>query len=142
VLDALNDALSSASSAAGGTASGGFSLGSILGGIRLSHAEVGSALVVSTSQQAVDAFSGGGPKLSGDATFEDAQQASGMPDRTTGFAYVDLKDAVPLVQGLASLAGAGSPAAGTDLSALHTLTAFGSGATDGVERFTVFLEVR
>jgi hypothetical protein len=143
VLGALNDALSAAATSAGGSGSGGFSLGSILGGLQLSHAQVGSALVVSTSEQAVDAFSGAGPKLSGDATFQDAQQASGMPDQTTGFAYVDLKDALPLVQGLAALAGgAASPTAGVDLSALHTLTAFGSGASDGVERFTVFLEVR
>ena len=141
VLDALDDALSAAGSAAGGS-SGGFGLGSILGALTLSHAQVGSALVVSTSQQAVDAFTGDGPKLSGDTTFQEAQQASGMPEQTTGFVYADLKDAVPLVQGLASLAGAQSPSAGADLSALRTLTVFGSGTSGGVERFTVFLEVR
>ncbi|HET9115607.1 MAG TPA: hypothetical protein VFN33_05890, partial [Gaiellaceae bacterium] len=141
VLAALNDALTTAASAAGGTSSGGFSLGSILGGLQLSHAQDGSALVVSTSQQAVDAFTGDGPKLSGDATFQDAQQASNMPDQTTGFAYVDLKDALPLVQGLAALAGNSSTIA-PDLGALHTLTAYGSGTSDGVERFTVFLEVQ
>jgi hypothetical protein len=139
VLGALNDALSAAGAAAGG--SGGFGLGTILSGIRLSHAQVGSALVVSTSQQAIDAFTGDGPKLSGDATFQDAQQASGMPDQTTGFAYVDLEDAVPLVEGLATLAG-GSSTAVPDLRALRALTAFGSGESHGVEQFTVFLEVR
>jgi hypothetical protein len=64
-----------------------------------------------------------------------------MPDQTTGFAYVDLKDALPLAPGIAALAG-GSPTAGPDLSALKTLTAFGSGATDGVEPFTAFLEMK
>ena len=142
VLGALNDALSAAGNAAGGSGTGGFSLGSILGGLQLSHAQVGNALVVSTSQQAIDAFSRPGPKLSADATFLDAQQASGMPDQTTGFAYVDLKDALPLVQGLAALAGGTGSTAIPDLSALRTLTAFGSGSSDGVERFTVFLEVR
>ena len=141
VLDALNDALSAAGNAAGGSGRGGFSLGSILSGLQLSHTQVGNALVVSTSQQAIDAFTGSGPKLSADATFQDAQQASGMPDQTTGFAYVDLKDALPLVQGLAALSGAMGSAV-PDLSALHTLTAFGSGSSDGVERFTVFLEVQ
>jgi hypothetical protein len=141
VLEALNNALSAASNAAGGSGTGGFSLGSILGGLQLSHAQVGSALVVSTSQQAVDAFAGSGSKLSADATFQDAQQASGMPDQTTGFAYVDLKDALPLVQGLAALAGGTGSTAVPDLSALHTLTAFGSGASDGVARFTVYLKV-
>ena len=92
---------------AGGSSTGGFSLGSILGAIQLSHSEAGGALVVSTSQQAVDAFTGSGTKLSGDATFQAAEQASGMPDQTTGFAYVDVKDALPLVQGLAALSGTG-----------------------------------
>jgi hypothetical protein len=142
VLSALNDALSAAGNAAGGSGTGAFSLGSILGGLRLSHAQVGDALIVSTSQQAIDAYTGAGPKLSADATFHDAQQASGMPDQTTGLAYVDLKDALPLVQGLAALSGATGSTAVPDLSALHTLTAFGSGASDGVERFTVFFEVR
>ena len=142
VLSALNNALSVAGNAAGGSGKGGFSLGSILSGLQLSHSQVGSALVVSTSQQAIDAFTGSGPKLSADATFQDAQQASGMPDQTTGFAYVDLKDALPLAQELAALMGATGSTAVPDLSALHTLTAFGSGASDGVERFTVFLEVQ
>jgi hypothetical protein len=141
VLDALNDALSAAGSAATGPSKGGFSLASILGGLQLSHAQVGDALVVSTSQQAVDAFTGAGPKLSADATFQNARQASGMPDQTTGFAYVDLKDALPLVQGLAALSGGMGSTPVPDLSALHTLTAFGSGINDGVERFTLFLEV-
>jgi hypothetical protein len=143
VLGALNDALSAAGSAASGSGAGGFGLGAILGSLQLSHAQVGPALVVSTSEQAVDAFTGDGPRLSGDAIFKEAQEASGMPDQTTGFAYVDLEDAVPLVQGLAALAGgAGAPVAGVDLSALRTLTAFGSGTSGGVEHFTAFLEIR
>ena len=141
-LGALNDALAAAGKAAGGTGTGGFSLGSILGGLQLFHSEVGDALVVSTSQQAIDAFTGSGTKLSGDSTFQAARQASGMPDQTTGFAYVDVKDALPLVEGLAALSGASGSKSMPDLSALHTLAAFGSGASDGVEQFTVFLEVR
>ena len=142
VLAALNDALAAAGKAAGGSSTGGLSLGSILGGLQLFHSEVGDALIVSTSQQAIDAFTGSGTKLSGDATFQAARQASGMPDQTTGFAYVDVKDALPLVQGLAALSGASGSSSIPDLSALHTLTAFGSGASDGVEQFTVFVEVR
>jgi hypothetical protein len=141
VLGALDDALSAAGNAAGGSASGAFSLGSILGKLQLFHAQVGDALVVSTSQQAVDAFTGAGPKLAADQTFQDAQQASGMPGQTTGFAYVDLKDALPLAQGLAALAGHTGSQAVPDLSALHTLIAFGSGSSNGVERFTAFLQV-
>lgn len=141
VLGSLNDALSAAGKAAGGSATGGFNLGSILSKLQLFHAQVGDALVVATSQQAVDAFTGTGPKLSADQTFQDAQQASGMPDQTTGFAYVDLKGALPLAQGLAALAGSTESTTLPDLSALHTLTGFGSGTSDGVQRFTLFLQV-
>ena len=142
MLGALNDALSAAGKAASGSGTGGFSLGSILSGLQFFHTQVGDALVVSTSRQAINAFTGSGPKLSADVTFQDAQRASGMPDQTTGFTYVDLKDGLPLAQGLAALSGATASAAVPDLSALHTLTAFGSGSSDGVERFTVFLEVQ
>jgi hypothetical protein len=142
VLTALNDALAAAGKAADGSGTGGFSLGSMLSGLQLFHSEVGGALIVSTSQQAIDAFTGSGPKLSGDATFQSARQASGMPDQTTGFAYVDVKDALPLVQALAALSGGKGSASMPDVSALHTLTAFGSGTSDGVERFTLFLGVQ
>jgi hypothetical protein len=142
VLDALKDGLDAAGKAAGGSSTDGFGFGSMLGELHLFHAEVGDALVVSTSQQAVDAFSGSGAKLSDDATFQAARQTSGMPDQTTGLAYVDLKDALPLVQALATLSGSSGSTPVPDLSALHTLTAFGSGSTDGVERFTVFLGVQ
>jgi hypothetical protein len=141
-LAALNDALAAAGKAAGGSTAGGLSLGSILGALQLFHSEVGDTLVVSTSQQALDAYTGSGTKLSADATFQAARQASGMPDQTTGFAYVDVKDALPLVQGLAALSGASGSNPVPDLSALDTVTGFGSGARDGVEQFTVFLEVR
>lgn len=146
VLSALNDALAAAGKAAGkaagGASAGGLSFGSILGRIQLYHSEAGGTLVVSTSQQAIDAFTGNGAKLSGDAAFQAAQQASGMPALTTGFAYVDLKDALPLVQGLAALSGASGSKSIPDMSALHAVTAFGTGASGGVEQFTVFLDVQ
>ena len=139
VLDALQSALSKLGSAAGpGKTS--LDLGSILGALALSHAVVGGDLVVSTSQQAVDAFKGTGQKLADDGAFREATSAAGMPDRTTGFVYVNLKDALPALQGLASLAGAALPVG--DLSALRTLTAYGSGSNGDHSSFTAFLEVR
>ena len=77
-----------------------------------------------------------------DSAFKGAQSASGMPDRTTGFVYANLQDALPVVKGLASLAGATLPAGGADLGALRTLTAYGAGGSGGVSSFTLFLEVR
>lgn len=140
VLDGLHAALAQAGSTLGGAKQGGLDLGSILSGLVLSHAMVGSNLVVSTSQQQVDAFKGSGQKLADDGSFQEAQSASGMPAQTSGFVYVNLKDALASAQALASLAGAKVP--GGDLSALRTLTAYGSGSTGGISSFTVFLEVK
>jgi len=148
-VDALNQALAglgaaaSAGSGSGssGSGSGGLDLGSILSSIHLAHEVVGGDLVVSTSSQAIADFKGSGQKLTGDGTFTEAQSASSMPGETTGFLYANLKDAVPMVQGLAGLAGLKLPAPLTgDLSALRTLTAYGTGGGD-TSSFTVFLEV-
>lgn len=140
VVGAIHDALTNLGASAGTGASGSFGLGSILGALQLSHAVVGKDVVVSTSQQAVTAFAGAGQKLADDEAFQQATAAAGMPEKTTGFVYVNLKEALPLLQGLASLAGGSAP--GGDLSALRSLTAFGSGATGGVSSFRVFLDVQ
>lgn len=129
-------AIESALADAGKTAPSG--LGSILGALSLSHATVGSDLVVSTSQQQVDAFQGGGAKLADDSAFKAAQSASGMPGRTTGFVYVNLKDAGSALSGLSSLGG-GSGATPSLPAGLQSVTAYGTGSDGGVSGFTVYL---
>jgi hypothetical protein len=141
VLDALNAMLAASGSGTGDPTTGGMGLGSMLGSLQLHHAQVGDTLVVSTSQEAVDAFTGSGKKLSDDPTFQSARSASGMPDQTTGFVYLNAKDAIPLVKGLAALSGSSSASSFPDLSALQTVTVYGSGATDGVDKVTFFIEV-
>lgn len=140
VIDGLHDVLTSAGSLAGGANTGGFDLGTILGALTLSHRMVGSDLVVSTSQQQVDAFAGGGKTLAEDPAFTGARSASGMPAATAGFVYANLADALPAVQALAKLAGATVPG-GLDLSTLQTLTAFDAGSSGGISRFGAFLQV-
>ena len=142
---ALDQALAGLGSAVSGSSSGsgagGLDLGSILSAVHLSHEVVGGDLVVSTSPQAIADFKSAGQKLAGDGTFTEAQSASAMPSETTGFLYANLKDAVPSVQALAGLAGLKLPAPlSGDLSALRTLTAYGTDAAD-TSSFTVFLEV-
>jgi hypothetical protein len=102
----------------------------LLGALSLSHATVGSDLVVSTSHDALAAFAGNGAKLSGD----DAFRAAGVPTQTTGFVWVNLKDALSaLAPFLGSSASAGAAAK------LDALTAYGSGASGGVSSFTARL---
>jgi hypothetical protein len=104
----------------------------------LPHATVDGALVVSTSQLGVAGF-GSGTALAADPAFTAAMAAAGAPSQTTGFAYVDLETAIPLVESLASLAGAKLPASlqGSGLDSLQSLTAFSTGSS-----FTVYLALK
>ena len=77
------------------------------------------------------------------STFEQAQKGVGMPAQTTGFLFVNVKDALPLVQAFAPLLGFKLPPAlqGNDLSALRTLAAYGS-RTGEEQSYTVYLQVQ
>ena len=57
---------------------------------------------------------GQGDHLADSADFKEAKDAAGMPDSTGGFLYLDVKDALPLLEGLASLSGRALPSSTTD----------------------------
>ena len=105
-----------------------------LGQVTVRHAVIGGQLVISSSQQGIAAFRAPGTKLSGDPAFQAAAKAAGLPERTTGFVYANLKAALPLVQLLAPHAGLG------DLSALGSLIAYGT-KTGAESSYTLFLGV-
>jgi hypothetical protein len=75
-------------------------------GVTLHRAVIGGQYVVSTTQKGIDDFRSGGAKLSADPAFLAAAKDAGMPNQTTGFAYADVKAALPLL----ALAGAKLPA--------------------------------
>ena len=105
----------------------------MLSSLTLHRAVVGGRLVVSTTQQGIDDFRSSGPKLSSDASFLEAKKQSGMPEQVTGFAYANVKDALPLLE----LAGVKLPAGMPDL---RTFAAY-SGTSGGDTTFTAFLGV-
>jgi hypothetical protein len=106
---------------------------SMLGKVELHRAVIGGQFVVSTSQRGIDDFRGAGPKLSADPAFLKAKELSGMPAETTGFAYANLKAALPLLR----LAGVEVPAGLPDL---RSVLAYGGQGTN--ERtFTTFVQV-
>jgi hypothetical protein len=124
--------------AAAAVAKGGLDLSNV----PVYHRAAGGQLIISTSQQGIADFSSAGPKLSADPSFKGAQQASGMPAQTTGFLYVNLATSLPLVQALGPMLGLKLPTGSqADLSALKTLTAFGTRNGEDTT-FSVFLEVR
>jgi hypothetical protein len=66
-------------------------------------------LVVTTSRQGISDLKADDGKLADDEAFKDATQAAGMPSETTGFVYVDLDKAVPVVLSLAGFGGVHTP---------------------------------
>ncbi len=139
---AAADALDKAFAGLGSSAGSSSGLGVILGNLHLYHAIDGGTLIASTSEQAIADFQGGGPKLADDSAFKDATSAASMPAATNGFVYVNLHDALPLVEGLAGLMGAKLPAGiQTDLTPLQSLTAYATTSGDETS-FTVFVAVQ
>jgi hypothetical protein len=106
---------------------------SMFAGVKLYRKTMGGQFVVSTTQQGLADFSGGGARLSADPAFLAAQKQSGMGATTTGFVYANLKDALPLL----SLAGVKLPAG---LPSLGTFMAYGR-QTDSESSLTAFLGV-
>jgi hypothetical protein len=97
-------------------------------------------LAVSNSQAELDALRGDGPRLAGDDRFEAALEAAGMPEETAGFGYVDVAAALPLVAGLAPVAGTADALPEDYLEPLGGLVFWGEPAGD-VQRFSLFLAV-
>jgi hypothetical protein len=104
-----------------------------LHGMKLARATIGGQFVISTSQAGIDAFRGGGTKLSNDSTFTGAAKQAGMGLNSTGFVYANAKDALPLLE----LAGVNLP---SGLPSLATFFAYGD-AVQNESTFTAFLGV-
>jgi hypothetical protein len=97
--------------------------------------------IATDSKQGLSDFKNG-TSLTDDPTYKEAVSVSGMPGQTTGFLYVNLKDAVPLVESLAQLSGSTvPPVVSNNLAPLRTLMVYGTGKS-GEIGFTAFLEVK
>ena len=85
---------------------------------------------------------GSGGSLTDSADFKEAKSAAGMPDSTGGVFYVDLKNALPLLEGFAGLSGHNLPPnVAEKLRPLRSLLAWSEGQND--ERtFDAFLEIK
>jgi hypothetical protein len=74
--------------------------------------------------------------------FKEAKDAAGMPDSTGGFAYVDVKDVLPLLEGLAALSGESLPSDVTEnLRPLRSFLAWSEGGPDA-RTYDAFLEIK
>ena len=69
-------------------------------------------LVLTDSQTAIGELQGKSNRLADDDTFKAAKKASGLPDSSPAWLYVDLQNTIPAVESLATLAGQASAADG------------------------------
>lgn len=103
---------------------------------------VGSQLVVTDSPAGFSGLRSGGQKLKDDPLFQDTAKAAGLGSTTGGFLYVDLQDAVPLLESFAPIAGISIPKlVDQNLQPLKTFLLYGS-ASGNETTFTAFLSVR
>jgi hypothetical protein len=105
----------------------------------LSYALVDDRVVLSTTEQGIADVVGDGPKLAGSAAFEQAMDASGLPDETLGLLYLDLDDGIGLLQSLDALDDA-DPETVANLQPLRYLVLGASGSGDEA-RFAGFLGI-
>jgi len=88
-------------------------------------------LVVTDSANALAELKGSVGRLSGDGVFKEAKDAAGLGDGGQGFLFVDLKDALPAIDGFAQLANKSIPAdVEQNLKPLRSLLVYGSRVGD------------
>jgi hypothetical protein len=113
-----------------------------LGQFALHYGTSGDHVVITSGINGITDFGGSGSKLPDSADFKEAKSAAGMPDSTGGFVYVDLKNAIPLIEGFAGLAGQSlPPSVAGNLRPLRSLVAWAAGSGDS-RTFDAFLEIK
>lgn len=99
-------------------------------------------LVITSSPKGITGLRESGPKLEADPVFKEVSDAAGKPDETGALLYVNIKDALPLVENLAQIAGTALPRVATEnLAPLRALLVYGT-ATDGKTTLTAFVEIK
>jgi hypothetical protein len=113
-----------------------------LGRFAVHYGAVDGKVLITSGVAGIAEYGGSGEKLPDSADFKEAKSAAGMPDANGGFVYVDLKNAIPLVEVLAGLAGQSPPADVTEnLRPLRSILAWSSGSGDS-RTFDAFLEIK
>jgi hypothetical protein len=113
-----------------------------LGKYALTFGGFDSRIILSSALSAVADAQAGGSKLSDDPTFKSAKAAAGVPDKTGGFLYLNLKDGIPLIEAYqASRGQAVSTSTQANLKPLQSMFAYAS-SSGGVGKFTLFLQIK
>ena len=111
-----------------------------LGSVAIYYGAVKGELVATDSANALAELKGSAGKLTDDAVFKQAKEGSGLPDANQGFLFVNLKDAVPAIQGFAQLANQTVPeSVMANLRPLRSLLIYGSREGD-IQNVVVYLK--
>jgi hypothetical protein len=112
------------------------------GQFAIHYGAVGDTVVITSGSSGIADFGGSGDHLPDSADFKEAKNAAGMPDSSGGVVYVDLKDALPLLEGFSGLSGHRLSSEATEnLRPLRSFLAWSEGS--GAERtFDAFLEIK
>jgi len=112
------------------------------GRFAIHYGGVGGKVVITSGVNGIADYGGSGDHLADSADFKEAKEAAGMPDSNGGVIYVDLKNALPLLEGFAGLAGQSLPTEATEnLRPLRSFLAWSEG-TGGSRTFDAFLEIK
>ena len=111
------------------------------GGYAIHYGQRDGKVIVSSGVNGITDFGSNG-SVTDNADFKEAKDAAGMPDSTGGLFYVDLKDAIPLVEAFASMSGQKIPSQASDnLKPLRSLLAWSQGSSAD-RTFDAFLEIK
>jgi hypothetical protein len=106
------------------------------------YAGLGDKVLITSGLNGIGAYTSSDSKLPDAADFKEARDASGMPSSNSGFAYVDLKNSIALIESLAGLGGESLPAEVTqNLRPLRSFVAWSERAGDAFT-FDAFLEIK
>jgi hypothetical protein len=99
-------------------------------------------VLLTTSPTGIADYRSSGDKLGDDSTFRDALGLAGAPDKTNGLVYVNVADAVRLIENYAGLAGGKIPPdVEPNLKPLRSFVAYGSSSGD-LTTFAAFLQIK
>jgi hypothetical protein len=109
-------------------------------GLSLTYAAFDGLLVVTTSPQGIEALRGDHESLADSARFAQALSEAGVPDATTGFGYVDLRSALPLLMGAVPAGSHDAAEAREYLEPLGSVVFWGTPADDA-QSFSLFVGI-
>ncbi len=113
-----------------------------VGPVSIYYGVLNGQLVLTDSQTAIGELQSTSNRLADDDAFKAAKKASGLPDSSPSWLYVDLQDTIPAVEGLAALAGQAVPATvSPNLAPLKSLVVYGT-SDSGTTTAVIFLQTR